>query len=102
MALTSNNGERISPSPLDVRVLVALLKRPLNAYRVARQVEDDFGPGFKASNGTIYPSLKRLASLGFITKLDDGNYKTTLLGREVLGWELARLKRLMELAQDRS
>ena len=99
MSIISQEGERISPSLLDIRVLIALADRPRNIYQIARQAEDDGDEDLVISNGTIRPAIKRLALVGLIESSDSSGYfQLTEFGHSALMHEVYQLNRLSRLA----
>jgi DNA-binding PadR family transcriptional regulator len=95
-------GEVIRPSPLEVRILIALMAGKSSAYGLARLAEQDLDDGTRVSNGALRPALVSLERLNFVAKLSDGQYKITSQGREVMKWQLSSWKRLSRLARERS
>ena len=101
MSILTEDGDRISPSHLDVRVLIALSNTSLNSYQIVRHALSDADNHRIISNGSIRPSIARLEASGLIKREDAGYYSLTSLGADVLEIELKRLERLVRLAQRR-
>lgn len=109
MASTRLDGEVITLSRLDSRVLTALLLGPMNSYEIARQCEKDASSNNgNISNGGIQYSLKSLQLSRYIEKIDSlasrsGHaYRITSTGQMLLEWEIKHLTRLVRLAQKRN
>ena len=60
------SGTQAQPHTLDGLLLVVLLQGPENGFRLKARLKSYF-PGFQASQGAFYPSLRRLESLKFIS-----------------------------------
>ena len=111
MATTLEDGERISLSRLDVRILVALLVGQQSGYEIGRQCEQDAKGAMSVGNGALFPALKHLKAMGFIHPVGARQagpgkprqlYRITPLGHEVLSWELESLEYLVQLADTRN
>jgi len=71
-----------------------LLREALTGYDIKKEIEAGIGNFYKASYGSLYPALKKLAAKGHLTMTEaaEGNrqkkyYQTTELGRKVfLEW----------------
>lgn len=94
-------GDRMTLSHFDTQILCALIEGPLISYQIARRVEEDAKDGIKLSNGALYPALRQLIRFRFINQLSGKDYEITWLGKSVLRADIARLKRLVELAEKR-
>lgn len=92
-------------TPVTFHVLLALSDGPLHGYGVMRRVEDSSGTA--VGPGTIYGSLNRLLSLGWV---EDGAvdatdprrgscFVLTAAGRAALRFEARRLESLAHLAR---
>ena len=101
MSILREHGDKISPSHLDVRMLIALGCGLMNAYQVARQAEADSNDESSISNGMAQACLRRLEATSLIQKDNTGNYQITWLGKDVLASEVKRLERLVGLARTR-
>ena len=99
-------------SPLELRILNALLIGQMTGYEVASQCLKD-GETEAISHGTLYPALKRLAAILLIEEaaslsllVGPGKprkaYRITSFGRETLGWQLQAWQRLIDQARDRT
>jgi DNA-binding PadR family transcriptional regulator len=90
-------------------ILLSLSPGPKHGYAIWKEVEALSEGRVILSTGTLYGALKRLLDYDWIRRIDDPNpidtdrerkaYALTELGRRVLNAELARLKRLVEIAQ---
>jgi DNA-binding PadR family transcriptional regulator len=69
-------------------VILRLLKtKPMHGYEVMRALEEESGGWYKASAGSVYPTLQMLEDQGFVAaKEDDGKkvYTLTDAGRKHL------------------
>ena len=108
MANAIGDGERISLSKLDTRVLIALLSGRMSGYEIKMACEKDLG--WPVGNGTLFPALSRLERSHCIEEVQSATggpgrprrtYITTATGREVLAWEVADMQTLAKLASDR-
>ena len=69
-------------------VILRLLKdKPMHGYEVMRALEEESGGMYKASAGSVYPTLQMLEDQGFVTSQEDGGkkvYSVTDEGRKHL------------------
>ena len=104
--------EEIIPlTPQTMQLLVALSERPMYGYALLEQCKVDSGGLVVPNKGTLYTMLRQLLAMGFIRETQQmagsGSvhmrryYELTAVGREVLGWEVNRLARLIEITQQR-
>ena len=90
-------------------ILLSLSSKPRHGYAIMQDVQDLSEGRIILSTGTLYGALKRLLELGWIVRLDDsgakGNsrdrkvYKVTESGQHILKEEIARLQKLLMVAE---
>ncbi len=111
MATIRDDGDRITISLLDMRILIALAAGQASGYDIARLCKDDSSAIANLSSGAIRPALTGLLKLYLIAEVEAGValnpgkprrvYEITRLGRQVLAWELEVLTWLISLAKER-
>src|ERR671921_1442773 len=57
---------------LELAVLGLLHEAPMHGYELRRRLSTALGPFRALSYGTLYPTLRRLATNGFVTASDTG------------------------------
>jgi len=92
-------------------ILLSLSPGPKHGYAILKEVEGLSEGRVKLSTGTLYGAIERLLEQGWIRRVDDPfpnstnrerkAYDLTELGRRVLNAEIARLRRLVSVAQTR-
>ena len=102
------------PSHLPLReptffILLSLSPRPKHGYAILKEVESLSEGRVKLSTGTLYGAIKRLLDRNWIRRVDDPipnstdrkrkAYELTDQGRRVLNAEVARLQKLVSVAQ---
>lgn len=90
-------------------MLLSLSPSPKHGYAILKEVESLSEGRLKLSTGTLYGAIKRLLELGWIRRVADPipngtdrerkSYDLTELGRRVLNAEIARLQKLVAVAQ---
>ena len=90
-------------------ILLSLSPGPKHGYAILKEVESLSEGRVKLSTGTLYGAIKRLLDRGWIRRVDDPipndtdrerkSYDLTELGRRVLNAEIARLQKLVSVAQ---
>lgn len=90
-------------------MLLSLSPGPKHGYAILKEVESLSEGRLKLSTGTLYGAIKRLLELGWIRRVADPipngtdrerkSYDLTELGRRVLNAEIARLQKLVAVAQ---
>lgn len=90
-------------------ILLSLSPRPKHGYAILKEVESLSESRVKLSTGTLYGAIKRLLERGWIRRVDDPipnstnrerkSYDLTELGRRALNAEIARLQKLVSVAQ---
>jgi DNA-binding PadR family transcriptional regulator len=93
-------------------ILLTLAIKDRHGYEIMKEVEASSGGKVTLGPGTLYGSIKRLLLAGYIkeSKLkpdanDDSRriyYHLTKKGRQMLGGELTRLSRIIEVARNES
>jgi DNA-binding PadR family transcriptional regulator len=98
-------------TPAVLHILLALSKEERHGYGIMKQVESDSAGKVKMGPGTLYGSLNRMITAGFISesekkvdqKLSDERriyYKITGMGHKVLAAELDRYREVVAIAKD--
>jgi len=90
-------------------ILLSLSPGPKHGYAILKEVESLSEERVKLSTGTLYGAIKRLLDRGWISRVDDPipnstdrerkSYDLTELGRRALNAEIARLRKLVNVAQ---
>jgi DNA-binding PadR family transcriptional regulator len=84
----SGPGRFFGPGEVRLALLSMLAERPMHGYELMKQLEERSGGIYRASAGTIYPTLQQLEDEGLVTaELRDGKktYSLTDAGRRELG-----------------
>ena len=92
-------------------ILLSLAPGPRHGYAILKEVESLSDSRVKMSTGTLYGAIERLLDLGWIYRVDDPlptesnrkrkAYELTELGHMVLSAEIARMQKLVSVAQSR-
>lgn len=88
-------------SEIDTKILLALLRAPANAYKIARLMEFDSDNMIKVSNGALLPALKRLQKNKAVTKMTDNTYSVSAKGKKLLEDEISSYIKLIYLSRQR-
>ncbi|HEX6385057.1 MAG TPA: helix-turn-helix transcriptional regulator [Anaerolineae bacterium] len=90
-------------------MLLSLSPGPRHGYAILKEVESLSEGRLKLSTGTLYGGIRRLLDLGWIRRVEDPipndtdrerkSYDLTDLGRRVLNAEIARLQKLVAVAE---
>ena len=111
--MSSQAADRFIPlKPNWFHILLTLTDGPSHGYAIMQDVSDRTGGKLRLWPATLYGSMRRLEDAGLIAADvkeggDEGDdprrryYAITGFGSEVLSHEVARLKRLVDLAYDR-
>jgi DNA-binding PadR family transcriptional regulator len=93
-------------------ILLSLSPGPRHGYAIMKDVQALSEERVKLSTGTLYGALKRLLDQGWVKRVDDPApddtnrerkaYALTDRGRRVLKAEVARLQKLVNVAQLRA
>jgi len=74
---------------LEFIIIGMVLDKPLTGYDIKKYIEDGIGVFYKASYGSLYPSLKKITEKGCLTMFEDEQsgrqkkyYKITEKGKE--------------------
>lgn len=97
-------------TPAVFHILLALAGQERHGYGIMRAVAHDTDGAVRLGPGTLYRSIKAMLASGLIVEsderpdpaLDDERrryYRLTVLGRRVAQAEVARLERLVAIAQ---
>lgn len=92
-------------------ILLSLAPGPRHGYAILKEVESLSEGRVKMSTGTLYGAIERLLDQAWIRRVDDPmpnetnrerkSYELTDLGRKMLEAEIARLRKLVSVAQAR-
>src|SRR5215212_4075496 len=63
-------------------ILRMLRDKPMHGYEVMRALEDESGGWYKASPGSVYPTLQMLEDQGFVTALEQDGKKVYTINDE--------------------
>ena len=90
-------------------ILLSLSPQPKHGYAIMKDVQELSENRVVLSTGTLYGALKRLLDQGWILRLEDTNakgnirdrkvYKLTEHGQRILKDEIARLQKLLMVAE---
>jgi len=90
-------------------ILLSISPGSKHGYAILKEAERLSEGRVKLSTGTLYGAIKRLLERGWIHRVDDPlpngtererkAYELTELGRQILNAEIARLKKLIRVAQ---
>ena len=92
-------------------ILLSLAPAPKHGYAILKEVEGLSDGRVRLSTGTLYGAIERLLEQGWIRRVDDpGNdtnrerkaYELTEIGHKVMNAEIARLQKLVSVAQSRT
>jgi DNA-binding PadR family transcriptional regulator len=81
-------GRFFTAAELRLAVLSMLEERPKHGYELMKELETRSGGSYKASAGTMYPTLQQLEDEGLVVCEQDGGrkvYRLTLEGQAELG-----------------
>ena len=98
--------------PAAFHILLALAAGERHGYALMAEIEEFSDGAVRIGPGTLYGSIKRLVTAGFIEESDTRPqqeahdqrrryYRLTPRGREILSVEAARLERLVSVAAQR-
>ena len=68
-------------------ILRLLEKKPMHGYEVMRALEEESGGCYRASAGSVYPTLQMLEDQGFVSSSEEGGkkvYRITEAGKDHL------------------
>jgi len=80
-------GRFFGPGEVRLALLSLLAERPQHGYELMKQLEDRSGGMYRASPGTVYPTLAQLQDEGLVVSESEGGkrvYQLTDAGREEL------------------
>jgi DNA-binding PadR family transcriptional regulator len=93
-------------------ILLSLAPGPRHGYAILKEVDSLSEGRVKMSTGTLYGAIERLLEQNWIRRVDDPlpndtnrerkAYELTELGHKVLNAEIARLQKLVSVAQSRA
>ena len=93
-------------------ILLSIAPGPRHGYAILKEVNSLSEGRVKLSTGTLYGAIERLLEQNWIRRVDDPipndtnrerkAYELTELGQRVLNAEIARLQKLVSVAQSRA
>lgn len=93
-------------------ILLSISSGPKHGYAILKEAEQLSEGRVKLSTGTLYGAIKRLLDRDWIQRVDDPlpngtererkAYKLTEFGRQILNAEIARLEKLIIVAQNQT
>jgi len=102
MGLWGRRARFFDPGEVPLALLSLLSERPMHGYELMRQLEARSGGTYRASAGTIYPTLQMLEDEGLVTaQREDGKrvYRLTAEGESRLAAEGAAVRRIWRRAE---
>jgi len=91
------------PGEVRLALLSLLSERPMHGYELMRELEGRSGGVYRASAGTIYPTLQQLEDEGLVTsESQEGKrvYRLTDAGRRELEARAEAVRRIWRRAED--
>jgi len=98
----TGQGRFFGPGEVRLALLSMLAEKPLHGYELMRQLEERSGGVYRASAGTIYPTLQQLEDEGMVASdLRDGKktYTLTEAGRRELDDRREAVERIWRRAR---
>lgn len=102
------NDDPSSPlTPLSLHLLLALAKEDLHGYALIEAVREQSEGAVNPGTGSLYAALQRLEDDGLLDVSEVGQgrrgktYRLTADGRHAVEQEVARLRRVLALAEER-
>jgi DNA-binding PadR family transcriptional regulator len=106
-----NVGDFLPVSPADLQLLLILLTEDLHAYGIARAAEEQERWSVPLELGSLYRMLDRLQRSGLVAADPQPRpspsgprrklYRITDLGRHVVAAEIARMRDVVEVGEER-
>lgn len=103
-----------SHAPLSVQVyqiLLSVCDQRLHGYAILQDIRERTHDEVQLAAGTLYAALARLKGDGWVAEVEEGDssgedsrrryYEITALGSQVLAGEAARLRRAVEMAENK-
>ena len=84
---------------LKFAILALVAEKPMHGYEVMQALEEQSAGGYRASPGSVYPTLQLLEDQGHLTSRDHGGrkvYSITEQGRAYLGEHQDHVKRIFD------
>ncbi|ALU11998.1 PadR family transcriptional regulator [Ignicoccus islandicus DSM 13165] len=83
--VTVDVGERkVKMNPLKIYIIKSVNEKPKNGYDILREIKNKSNGRWVPPKSTIYPTLKKMVDEGLMTVDDNGVYKITDVGRQIL------------------
>jgi DNA-binding PadR family transcriptional regulator len=98
----TGSGRFFGPGEVRLALLSMLAEKPLHGYELMKQLEERSGGVYRASAGTIYPTLQQLEDEGMVaSELRDGKktYTLTDAGRRELDDRREAVERIWRRAR---
>jgi DNA-binding PadR family transcriptional regulator len=99
----AGRGRFFGPGEVRLALLSLLSERPKHGYELMRELEDRSGGVYRASAGTIYPTLQQLEDEGLVTSESQQGkrvYRLTDAGRSELEARAEAVRRIWRRAED--
>jgi DNA-binding PadR family transcriptional regulator len=84
---------------LKFAILALIAEKPMHGYEVMQMLEEESAGSYKASPGSVYPTLQLLEDQGYLTSEDYGGkkvYSITDSGREYLNDNRDHVKKIFD------
>jgi DNA-binding PadR family transcriptional regulator len=101
--LSPGGGRFFGPGEIRAAVLSLLFDGPAHGYELMTRLEEKCGGAYKASAGTIYPTLQQLEDEQLVrvrTALDRKVYELTAAGRRELESRAEEISRIWRRAEE--
>jgi len=95
-------GRFFGPGEVRLALLSLLGERPQHGYELMKQLQERSGGMYRASAGTVYPTLAQLQDEGLVlSESDDGKriYRLTDAGREELAQSAEHIEDIWQRAE---
>jgi DNA-binding PadR family transcriptional regulator len=95
-------GRFFGPGEVRLALLSLLGERPQHGYELMKQLQERSGGMYRASAGTVYPTLAQLQDEGLVlSESDDGKriYRLTDAGREELAQSAEHIEEIWQRAE---
>ena len=110
--MTENTSQQQPLTPAVFHILLALVDGEKHGYSIMKEVETQTQGKIKMGPGTLYGSIKRMLSAGFIEEADERPdpalnderrryYRLSALGQKVLSAESQRLEQAVKIARQK-
>jgi DNA-binding PadR family transcriptional regulator len=96
-------GRFFDAGEVRLALLSLLGERPMHGYELMKQLEARSGGTYRASAGTVYPTLQQLEDEGLVAVAEENGkrvYRITDAGRALLAEEAASVRRIWDRAEE--